>query len=671
MMKLRKIFALLSATVCVASAAAALAACGDGENQKEPTVADYTPPQVTSQTLHVKKVANLSDSFLMGMDVSSVLSLEQSGVKFYDYDGKETDIFKTLADNGVNTIRVRVWNDPFDKNGKGYGGGNCTIDTAVEIGKRANKYGMGLLVDFHYSDFWADPAKQMVPKAWKGMGIEEKSDALYNYTKDCMNKLKSEGVAVTMVQIGNETNGFMCGEKIWRNIIYNLMASGCKAVRETYPSALIAVHFANPEKVTNYKDYASKLNYYNLDYDVFGSSYYPYWHGTLDNLTSLLSEIAETYNKKVMVLETSYAYTPEDTDFFGNTISDGGSVTKTQPYTVQGQTNQIADVIEAVSKMKNGIGVCYWEGAWVTVGQNSYDDNFAKWEKYGSGWASTYSKDYDPNDAGKYYGGSAVDNQAFFDKDGKPLESLKLFALVKSGNQVALKADAIEDTNIICDLNGTITLPEKVNAIMNDASKQAIDVDWGNVDYDAMYSGGVKKYDIVGTAGGMTAHCYVSMVEYNFLENYSFEDDTEKVPAGWTVNAIKNCDELFVEAKATDSLTGVNHFHFWGAGTDKVEFELEQKVENLPAGEYKYSISIMGGDGGATDIYAYVKINGETVKTQALALSGYGNWDTALIQNITYNGTDEITVGIYVKCAGENSGAWGKIDDALLNSVSK
>ena len=674
-MKLKKILSLLTASFMLTSALAFSVACGG--NNGEPSVNDYTPEEVSSQSLYVKKVADLPDDFIMGMDLSSVLSLEASGVKFYGFDGKEEDIFKTLADSGVTTIRVRVWNDPFDDKGNGYGGGNCDINTAVEIGKRANKYGMSLLVDFHYSDFWADPAKQMVPKAWQGMEIKEKAEALYNYTKDCMNKLKKAGVAVSMVQIGNETNGAMCGEKNnWMNIVYHLMASGSKAVRETYSNALIAVHFANPEKVSNYKDYAKKLAYYELDYDVFGSSYYPYWHGTLDNLTSLLSEIAETYDKKVMVLETSYAYTSKDTDFFGNTISDGGSVTKTQPYTVQGQANAITNVIEAVSKMKNGIGVCYWEGAWITVGQNSYEENLAKWEKYGSGWASSYSAQYDPGDAGKYYGGSAVDNQAFFDKDGKPLESLKVFSLVRTGNTVPLRADAIEDTNLIFDLNGEIVLPSKVNAVMNDASKQEIDVEWHNVDIDAMKKGGVKKYDIVGTAGGMEAHCYVSMVEYNFLENYSFEDDTEKVPKGWTVNEIKKNDgsyksELFVENKATDSLTGTNHFHFWSEKVNTVEFELEQEIKNLPAGTYKYSISIMGGDCGETDIYAYVKINDEIVKTAPLTIKGYGNWDTAWINNIVYNGTDKIVVGIYVKCAGENAGAWGKIDDALFNSVAQ
>ena len=107
--------------------------------------------------LYVEKVESLPDDFILGMDASSVLAEEASGVKYYNFEGVEQDVFRTLAESGVTHIRVRVWNDPYDADGNGYGGGNCDIDTAVEIGKRATKYGMKLIVDFHYSDFWADP----------------------------------------------------------------------------------------------------------------------------------------------------------------------------------------------------------------------------------------------------------------------------------------------------------------------------------------------------------------------------------------------------------------------------------------------------------------------------------------------------------------------------------
>ena len=110
---------------------------------------------------------------------------------------------------------------------------------------------------------------------------------------------------------------------------------------------------------------------------------------------------------------------------------------KPQPFTVQGQANSIRDVINCVANLKNGIGVFYWEGTWISTGGNSWEENRALWENYGTGWASSYSKEYDPDDAGKYYGGNAFDNQALFDKHGSPLESLKVFALVGTGNQNA------------------------------------------------------------------------------------------------------------------------------------------------------------------------------------------------------------------------------------------
>ncbi len=643
------------------------AACNDQSSDWRP---NKIKTNVSSEALYVEKVENLTDEFIMGMDASCVPSLEDSGVKYYDYDGTEKDVYEILSKNGINYIRVRIWNDPFDKNGNGYGGGNCDIENAIEVGKRATKYGMKLLVNFHYSDFWADPAKQMVPKAWKGMNIDQKSEALYEYTKECLEMLAQAGIDVGMVQIGNETNGYMCGESSsalggWKKIT-QLMSAGSKAVREVCPDALVVIHFANPEKVTNYVSYSKNLDYYGVDYDVFASSYYPFWHGTLDNLSEVLSNVAETYDKKVMIAETSYAFTSENTDLYGNTIGDGGGIVKEYPFTVQGQANLVRDVIDtAVNKTTNCIGVFYWEGTWISVGNESYEANLALWEKYGSGWATSYAADYDPDDAGKWYGGCAVDNQAFFDQNGKVLESLKVFDLVKNGNKVDLKADAIEDVELIIDLNGDIVLPDTVNAIMLDNSKQAISVEWKNVDIDAMKNGGVAKYTIYGTAGGMTATCYVSMVEYNFLKNWSFEDGE----AEWIATTIGSFDELYVEDKVSDSMTGTKHYHFWGAAANAVEFTLEQEIEGLKAGKYNYSISIMGGDGGETDIYAYVKINGEIVYTAETEITVYNEWHTAAIGNIEYNEGDSIVVGIYVKCAGPN--AWGKIDDALVNSATE
>ena len=419
-MKIRKLSALLAAMLFLTACAA-------------PGQSSNTAP---SQTQPAEKALQLPEDFILGMDASCVPSLENSGVKYYDHNGTEKDVYQILSENGINYIRVRIWNDPYDANGNGYGGGNCDLANAIAIGQRATKYGLKLLVNFHYSDFWADPGKQAVPKAWKDLDIDAKSEALYTYTKDCLEQLVAAGVDIGMVQVGNETNGALCGENSsapdgWKNIT-QLMKAGSRAVREVCPDALVAIHFTNPERVGSYENYGKQLQEHQVDYDVFASSYYPYWHGTLSNLTTELNKITDQYGKKVMVAETSYAYSTADTDYHGNTVGSGSSTG--HPYTVQGQADQIRDVIQAVADMHNGIGVFYWEGTWISVGGSSYQENAALWEKYGSGWASSFASEYDPKDAGQWYGGCAVDNQALFDKDGKALESLKIFTLVRSGN---------------------------------------------------------------------------------------------------------------------------------------------------------------------------------------------------------------------------------------------
>ena len=620
----------------------------------------------SSDTLWVKKIDGLKDDFIMGCDISSVISLEEAGVKFYDYDGKEADIFQTLKASGVNYIRVRIWNDPKDKDGNGYGGGNCDIDTACKIGKRAADAGLKLLADFHYSDFWADPSKQMCPKAWVGMDIDQKKQALYDYTKECMKKLNDAGADVGMVQLGNETNGAMSGEKIWMNIYY-LMDAGSRAVRETNPDALIAVHFTNPESVDRINNYASKLDYYSLDYDVFASSYYPYWHGTLDNLTSVLSGIAEKYGKKVMVAETSWAYTLEDADGSSNNIGEEITYEKRYPFTVQGQSREVADIIEAVNNVGDaGIGVFYWEPAWLPVPGDTWEERSPLWEKYGAGWASSYSVEYDPDDAGKYYGGCSWENQAMFDFTGKPLESLKTFALVYTGNDVKAVPDAIKDTNMIVKLGEKVELPAKVSAIYTDGSEKEIDVTWEAADLEAMSAGQPAQYTVKGVADGFETFCYISMVDANYVENYSFEDEDRSM---WTlVNIDDKTTELSFQQKQMDAVTGEYSVHFWGE--NGTAFDLSQKINDLAAGKYSFTASVQGGFETADethDIYIYVKVNDKEYKANA-TLKGWVVWDNPKIDLIEVPEGAEVTVGIHATAA---AGSWGTVDDFLLNPVKE
>ena len=380
-------------------------------------------------------IEGLSDDFIFGMDASSLLVEENSGVKYYDFNGNEQDPLKTFADSGINYIRLRVWNDPYDENGNGYGGGNNDLPTAIELGSRATEYGMRVMIDFHYSDFWADPKRQHAPKAWEGMSVDEKASALYDYTKDSLTQLLDAGVDVGMIQIGNEINYGMAGEYNQDNVI-ELLKSGSKAIREVseeYGRDIdIVVHYTRITSKGDVLDLVESLVDAQLDFDMIGMSYYPFWDGGMDNMSRVLELIQERYGKKVFLAETSYCYTTEDGDGSGNSLTESDLVNG-YPATPQGQASIIHDICQHVSDV-GGIGVFYWEGAWIPVGPASAD-NSSIWEKYGSGWASSFASDYDPEDAGVYYGGCSWDNQAFFDFEGHPLESINVFNYMRYGEK--------------------------------------------------------------------------------------------------------------------------------------------------------------------------------------------------------------------------------------------
>lgn len=474
----------------------ALAALGMAAFMAASAVPAAAASEITApvkDTVNVEKIDFQHDGFIRGMDISSVISLENAGVTFKNEQGEEEDIFKILSQNGVNYIRVRVWVNPYDKDGNGYGGGNNDLETAKKIGKRAADNGLKLLVDFHYSDFWADPAKQKAPKAWEGLSVAQKTDKLYHYTLDSLNEIKSAGADVGMVQIGNETTAGIAGE--FNNTDRaKLFSSGARAVRDFDKNVLVALHFTNPEKTAAMKWFADYLNQNKVDYDVFATSYYPCWHGSLQNLTAVFDYVAQTYGKWTMVAETSYPYTLEDSDAHANTISywnNNSGENMLWDFSVQGQADEVRAVMNAVNNVKGGkgLGMFYWEGAWVTVGDTTgksgtaimrqYDKNKALWEQYGCGWASSYSYEYDPDDAGKYYGGSAVDNQAFFDAQGKALPSLHVYKNVLTGStaEKVLSGDADSNGRVnIRDVTGIRRCLVSLQTL-SERQKYAADVD--------------------------------------------------------------------------------------------------------------------------------------------------------------------------------------------------
>ncbi|WP_420490350.1 glycosyl hydrolase 53 family protein [Neobacillus niacini] len=616
-------------------------------------------PDPVDADIFVERVDGISEDFIKGVDVSSIISLEDSGVTFKNKAGAEQDIFKTLADSGVNYVRVRVWNDPFDTAGNGYGGGNNDLATAIEIGKRATANGMKLLVDFHYSDFWADPAKQQAPKAWANLSFEDKKAALYNYTKDSLEAMKAAGIDIGMVQVGNETNGGVAGEKDWTKVS-TLFNEGSKAIRAVDSTILVAVHFTNPETAGRYASLAKTLHDNGVDYDVFASSYYPFWHGTLSNLTAVLKNVADTYGKKVMVAETSYAYTAEDGDGHGNTAPKDSGQTLNYPITVQGQANAVRDVIQSVANVGDaGIGVFYWEPAWLPVGPASqHEQNKAIWEQYGSGWATSFAGEYDPHDAGAWYGGSAVDNQALFDYTGRPLPSLDVFNYVDTGAVAPLKIDEIKDIRVSAILGEDITLPETVTVTYNNGTKGSTSVTWDAPAFEKAIKSGAGIYIIEGVVeGGATVKAHLTINPKNYVVNPSFENSDR---AMWKVSYGNGTQpHTSFQKKAADAKSGEYAFHFY---SDKgVDFKVEQTITGLEPGYYNLSMFLQGGDAANPEMYLFAKTGDKELKTNS-SVNGWVNWSNPQINEIlVLDGT--ITIGANIKA---NAGAWGTLDDFYL-----
>ena len=575
------------------------------------------------------------------------------------------DVFETLAQSGVNYIRLRVWNDPYDENGNGYGGGNNDLTTAMKLGVRAARYGMKVCIDLHYSDFWADPKRQHAPKAWKGMTVDEKSDALYDYTTESLGKLLDAGVDVGMVQIGNEINNGMSGETDV-DAVMQLLNSGSKAVREVAESygkdIKVAVHYTNIGDNDQIDTMAANLKDAGVDYDMFGLSFYPFWDGTNENMQNVAKLIEDKYGKEVYIAETSYCYTSEDGDGFSNSLKGTDDLTDGYGATVQSQATVIRDICAAANEA--GVeGVFYWEGTWIPVG-SADADNSALWEKYGSGWASSYSAEYDPDDAGLYYGGCSWDNQAMFDFTGHPLASLNVFKYLKYGATAPLAVDYIPDVYVSCNVGEDLVLPESIDVVYNDRSQnKKQSVSWNETQMKAIDTTKAGSYEIEGAleeGTTVTAHVEVEMV--NYAVNPGFEDKNRSM---WKVSYEGEADPTDYQVKADDAHSGETAFHFWSGDSD-MEFSIEQEVTGLENGTYQLSVFSQGGDmssDASMELYAVTADGGQTAP---FMLTTYNDWQNPTIKEIKVtDGT--VKIGVRFQC---NVGSWGTVDDFTLNRIS-
>ncbi len=333
---------------------------------------------------------------ILGADVSSLKKSEDKGGVYRDENGVSSGALQILKEHGVNYIRLRVWVNPAD--------GYHNKDRVLHMARRVKDQGLKLLVDFHYSDAWADPGKQFKPAAWKDYSFTQLVQAVYDHTYDVCRGLQAQDMPADMVQVGNEiNNGLLWPDgktPQWDNLAA-LLESGCEAVKTCHRPTAIMLHLAEGGDNTGARNWFDHVLARDVQFDLIGLSHYTYWHGSLADLQYNLNDLAARYQKDVVIAETAYPFTLAEADSQKNVVHSASQLTRGYAATEAGQAAMLRDVMTVVRAVPGGrgLGIFYWEPTWTVVA--------------GNGW--------DPGDPAS---GNEWENQALFNFDELPTAAL-------------------------------------------------------------------------------------------------------------------------------------------------------------------------------------------------------------------------------------------------------
>ena len=316
---------------------------------------------------------------LLGGDLSLLPSYEEEGTVYRDYDGRAVKPLPFLKQQGWNAVRVRLFVEPQQAPQKYKDEGVCQdLDYVLKFGRRVKQSGFRLMLDFHYSDYWADPGKQAMPRRWQDTRREDLPDSVYHYTRQTLLAMKQKGVVPDLIQVGNETtNGMLwpLGKIAWAgakagtdgedaaareqaswDYLCRLYSAGCRACREVCPQSKIIIHTEKAGKWDFTRKYYQQLRRHGLDYDVIGLSYYPMWHGTIANLGQNLDRIAWLFpEKEVMIVETAAYYSHENDRW-----STPDKYAEFYPITPEGQTQFTSELVTELNRHWNVTGLFWW-----------------------------------------------------------------------------------------------------------------------------------------------------------------------------------------------------------------------------------------------------------------------------------------------------------------------
>ena len=576
------------------------------------TMISCSLPFTALAAVQVNPIENLSTDFIKGADVSIMPELERNGTKFYD-NGIEQDGLTILKNHGVNWIRVRIWNNPYVVGPEGVGGGNTDEAKAIEMAKRAKALGMKVLVDFHYSDFWVDPGQQKKPDAWKNDSGDKLVDDVYAYTAKVMQDFNAQGVTPDMVQVGNELNNGMLWPEAQLTednpngykFLAKLLNAGLQAVHDNDKDNKVKtmIHLAGVD-VNLYHTFFDNLIVKNKvnDFDIIGMSFYPFWHGTMDDLKNTMNDVSAKYNKDVIAVETAFGYTLEDADFEKNNFGTNEEKVGGYKATVQGQATGLRDVMATVASVNDnrGLGIFYWAPDWVIN------------EKVG--WKSNG-------------GGNGWDNLTLFDTKGNALESMDTFNLVSDPNNqyIEPQVTAINTVDVKdVSLYSNVDLPQTVGVVYSNDAVKNMSVKW---DVAKPIFAKPGNYTISGTVEGLAQKAIANIEvknKMNLVLNGNFENETLN---GWDIVGDSSAINLaWNQGDVRDKCA----MHYWNNKPFNVI--IKQKLKGLSDGKYTLSCWTQG-NGLASKYQLFVKQNGVEMTTD-IKDDGWNRWHQTSIKNI-------------------------------------
>ena len=601
------------------------------------TMISCSLPFTALAAVQVNPIENLSTDFIKGADVSIMPELERNGTKFYD-NGIEQDGLTILKNHGVNWIRVRIWNNPYVVGPEGVGGGNTDEAKAIEMAKRAKALGMKVLVDFHYSDFWVDPGQQKKPDAWKNDSGDKLVDDVYAYTAKVMQDFNAQGVTPDMVQVGNELNNGMLWPEAQLTednpngykFLAKLLNAGLQAVHDNDKDNKVKtmIHLAGVD-VNLYHTFFDNLIVKNKvnDFDIIGMSFYPFWHGTMDDLKNTMNDVSAKYNKDVIAVETAFGYTLEDADFEKNNFGTNEEKVGGYKATVQGQATGLRDVMATVASVNDnrGLGIFYWAPDWVIN------------EKVG--WKSNG-------------GGNGWDNLTLFDTKGNALESMDTFNLVSDPNNqyIEPQVTAINTVDVKdVSLYSNVDLPQTVGVVYSNDAVKNMSVKW---DVAKPIFAKPGNYTISGTVEGLAQKAIANIQvknKMNLVLNGNFENETLN---GWDIVGDSSAINLaWNQGDVRDKCA----MHYWNNKPFNVI--IKQKLKGLSDGKYTLSCWTQG-NGLASKYQLFVKQNGVEMTTD-IKDDGWNRWHQTSIKNIEVK-NGEVEIGFILNGRPDT---WGSIDD--------